>query len=136
MVTRAYITETDLENSRVRVRMPIFDGIPNSTDSILGDYDLCWATILYTPGVEVDYQVGDVVVVAFEDNNVGMPIVLGFLKLRGRRINSRVYATVKELTIEDSLVAPTNTTIGITDYSKIFNVTDSNSNNSSSTEGA
>ena len=40
MVTRAYITETDLENSRVRVRMPIFDGITNSTDSILGAYDL------------------------------------------------------------------------------------------------
>ena len=134
MVTRAYITETDLENSRVRVRMPIFDGIPNSTDSILGDYDLCWATILYTPGIEVNYQVGDVVVVAFEDNNAGLPIVIGFLKLRGenKNIPSRVYATFKELTVEDTMVAPTKTTIGVTDYSKIFNATDVSSNTTTS----
>ena len=137
MVTRAYITETDLENSRVRVRRPIFDGIPNSTDSILADNDLCWATIRYTPGIEVNYQVGDVVVVAFEDNNAGLPMVIGFLKLRGenKNIPSRVYATFKELTVEDTMVAPTKTTIGVTDYSKIFNATDVSSNTVTSSRG-
>lgn len=120
MVTRAYVEDVDLTNSRVKVRIPIFDGVQNSVDSTINDYNLCWASLVWTPGINVDYRVGDVVVVSFEDNNIGRPIVIGYLKLIGSNDDSKIYATIKELNVSDSFSSPTDSRIGVTDYSEIY----------------
>lgn len=114
MITRAIITDTDLSIGKVKVRIPILEHIGD------GGLDINWASIIYIPGIDIDYRVGDIVEVGFEDNDVGRPIVLGFLKLRDKNIESRVYADIKELNIEDKFEAPTNTIIGKTSYQKLF----------------
>ena len=114
MITRAIIVDKDLNIGKLKVRIPILDGIGD------GGISTNWASIIYTPGLDIDYQVGDIVIVGFEDNDVGSPIVLGFLKLKNTKIDSRIYETVKELKVEDNFLAPLNTTIGKTSYQKLF----------------
>ena len=114
MITRAIIVDKDLNIGKLKVKIPILDGIGD------GGISTNWASIIYTPGLDIDYQVGDIVIVGFEDNDVGSPIVLGFLKLKNTKIDSRIYETVKELKVEDNFLAPLNTTIGKTSYQKLF----------------
>lgn len=121
MLTRAYITELDLEHSKVRVRMPWIDGIENSSGYQLYDSDLCWATIMYTPGIEINYNINDVVIVGFEDNNVGRPIVLGYLKLDGVDLDKELHINATDLTVSSKANLPLNTNIGKTPYEEIFN---------------
>ena len=124
MVTRAIITQLDLSNNKVQVRMPLLDGIENSPDSPINSEDLCWASIMYIPGIEISYSVGDIVIVGFEDNNVGKPIVLGYLKLRGKNIDSKIYLKAKEVIAENKFSSSINTTIGNIQYGDLFTVVD------------
>ena len=124
MVTRAIITQLDLTNNKVQVRMPLLDGIENSPDSPINSEDLCWASIMYVPGLEISYSVGDIVIVGFEDNNVGKPIVLGYLKLRGKNIDSKIYLKAKEVVAENKFSSSINTTIGNIQYGDLFTVVD------------
>lgn len=127
MLTRAIITAVDLNSSKVQIRIPWLEGIENSENSPTSNQDLTWASILCIPGIEIDYQPGDIVVVGFEDNNIGRPIVIGFLKLIGKEIDTKLYCKMKELEVQDSLIAPSNTTIGRSDYQDIFNAIESDS---------
>ena len=120
MITRAIITDVDLSIGKVQIRIPWLNGIENSGVSPMADNSLSWASIICIPGINIDYKVGDIVVVGFEDNNIGKPIVLGFLKLKNKEMESRLYCDFKELKVEDSFVAPENTTIGKTEYSQLF----------------
>lgn len=131
MITRAIIIDKDLSIGKVKVKIPILQGIGD------GGIDINWASIIYFPGIDIDYQIGDVVEIGFEDNDAGKPVVLGFLKLRNKEIDSRVYGTFKELNIEDKFEAPTNTLIGKTSYQELFNAIESTKvNNSNSEEDA
>lgn len=125
MITRAIITEVDLSISKVKVRIPLLENMATrNKNSTLSDYGYGWASILYTPGIDVDYRVGDVVIIGFEDNNIGLPIVLGFLKLRDRDIDSRVYGAFKSLDVEESFRSSADTVIGITTYQELFDAVD------------
>ena len=119
MITRAIITSTDLSNGKVEVRIPIFEDRQNSSFSI------STASILCIPGINIDYRVGDIVVIGFEDNDPGSPIVLGYLKLANRNIEPNLYITAKEVVVEDKFNSPTDTTIGISSYQDIFDSVDS-----------
>ena len=125
MLTRAIITDVDLSNSKVQLRIPWIDGVYNSGISPMSDSKLSWASIMCLPGMDVDYHIGDVVIVSFEDNNIGKPIVLGFLKLIDKEIEPRIFGSVQELSVMSKLTAPTNTTIGKTNYDSLFNTVDS-----------
>lgn len=131
MITRAIIIDKDLSIGKVKVKIPILQGIGD------GGIDINWASIIYFPGIDIDYQIGDVVEIGFEDNDAGKPVVLGFLKLRNKEIDSRIYGTFKELNIEDKFEAPTNTLIGKTSYQELFNAIESTKvDNSNSEEDA
>lgn len=114
MITRAIIIDKDLSIGKVKVKIPILQGIGD------GGIDINWASIIYIPGIDIDYQIGDVVEIGFEDNDAGKPVVLGFLKLRNKEIDSRIYGTFKELNVEDKFESPTNTLIGKTSYQELF----------------
>lgn len=120
MLTRAIITAVDLNSSKVQIRIPWLEGIENDSSSTVSNEDLTWASILCTPGIEVDYQPGDIVIVGFEDNNIGKPVVIGFLKLIGKELDTKLYCKVKELEVQDSFIAPTNTVIGNSSYQEMF----------------
>ena len=127
MITRAIVTGTDYNNAKIQVRIPILEGIRNSRNAIVTEYSNSSASIVCIPGIDVDYKIGDIVVIGFEDNDAGMPIVLGHLMLRGDSTpQSKVYGRFIELSSSESFVAPTNTTIGSTTYQQLFDTTSTN----------
>lgn len=110
MLTRAYVEEVDYINAKLRVRIPTLNGIKDSTAST-PSHQLEWASMLYIPGVDIEYKVGDVVVVSFEDNDLSSPIVLGFLKLAQGSTKvptSRLHITSVDLQVTNDVVLPTN----------------------------
>lgn len=127
LITRAIVTGTDYSNGKIQVRIPILEGIRNSRNAIVTEYSNSSASIVCIPGIDVDYKIGDIVVIGFEDNDAGMPIVLGHLMLSGDSTpQSKVYGRFIELSSSESFVAPTNTTIGSTTYQQLFDTTSSN----------
>ena len=74
MITKGIIQAIDLTGNTCQVRMPFFESANN--DEIYGT-----ATISNTPGSYNGYKVGDVVWVAFEDNKLASPVVIGKLYL-------------------------------------------------------
>lgn len=121
MITRAIVEDVDLQAGKLQVRIPILDGMQFNSER-LSNVELNWAAVLCTPGLEIDYKVGDIVVVGFEDNDIGSPIVLGYLKLANTTLEPRLYGTFKQLEATESFQAPTNTIIGKTPYSEINRV--------------
>lgn len=111
MITRARIEEIKPDGTPV-VYIPLINGA-GDTKEIMAE-----ASVVCIPGIDIEFQEGDIVVVGFEDNDVGRPIILGYLKLKDTVVGSRVYG----VDITGTLDAPINTTIGRTPYADIFNV--------------
>lgn len=77
MVTRG-IVEKLLDRYTIKVRMPLLNRMKQNSSSILSD-DLNEAVVSVPPNFDPNINVGDVVFVAFEDNNFGKPVVIGYL---------------------------------------------------------
>lgn len=119
MITRAFIEDIDWDAMKVQVRIPRFDGVGDSPSST-SKMELNWASVVCIPGLEIRYKVGDCVVVGFEDNDLGKPIVLGYLGLKGKTLDSRIQGKVESLEVLHEFKAPYNTIIGKTPYSGIY----------------
>lgn len=121
MITRAIINKIDYESNKIRVRIPIYDGAQNSQGSTSDD-DLSWASVMCLPGLTIDYEVGDIVIVGFEDDDIGKPIILGYLKLaNGESDKAKISANLASLVVNDSLSTSTNVKFGKLTYEQIFN---------------
>lgn len=107
MITRAYITEV-LSASKVRVRIPLYDRMPQSSSATANE-NLSIATICSPPNVIYNPNVGDVVFVGFEDNDMGMPVVLGYLV---QNAQSAPAVSAIDITAVNSAHMPQDTTIG------------------------
>ena len=125
MITRAFVenvgTAASDYEAKLQLRIPLIDGLLGTVGAT-SDANLKWASILAIPGLDVQYRPGDVVIVAFENNDLDSPLVLGHLKTTGNLVNqgARVAGSVQQLIVEDTFVAPTDTTIGKTEYAAIF----------------
>ena len=121
MITRAIINKIDYESNKIRVRIPIYDGAQNSQGSTSDD-DLSWASVMCLPGLTINYEVGDIVIVGFEDDDIGKPIILGYLKLaNGESDKAKISANLDSLVVNDSLSTSTNVKFGKLTYEQIFN---------------
>lgn len=126
MITRAIINKIDYESNKIRVRIPIYDGAQNSQESTSDDDDLSWASVLCIPGLTIDYKIGDIVIVGFEDDDIGKPIILGYLRLvNGESDEARISANLNNLTVNDKLSTSTNVKFGKLTYEQIFNKVES-----------
>lgn len=107
-----YIYEHDVSNivpekrNKVRVHISSFDspGIRLNTDID--------ATISLPPTTTSPYKVGDVVFVGFENNSISKPVVLGKLYLGNDKDDNFSFANLSELSVQDKVNLPENTTIG------------------------
>lgn len=77
MITRG-IVEKLLDRYTIKVRMPLLNRMKQNSNSILSE-DLNEAVVSVPPNFDPNINVGDVVFVAFEDNNFGKPVVIGYL---------------------------------------------------------
>lgn len=78
MIQKAIIEEIIQGGYQARVRIPRYNkaaSSPTATDT----GDLAIATICTFPGVHPSYQLGDIVFVGFENENINQPVILGLL---------------------------------------------------------
>lgn len=73
MLTKAEIQSIDLLNNTCTVRIPYFESAGINTTATAE------AIMSILPGVYGGYNVGDIVIVGFEDNQAHHPVVLGKL---------------------------------------------------------
>lgn len=109
MITKG-IVEDIIDTYQVRVRLPIFDKIDGAKNATKNE-DLSIGTVCCLPNSSYQVNVGDVVFVGFEDNDISKPIILGQLY---RDVDSNTLMTLVLGTLETktSTVLSENTTIG------------------------
>ena len=109
MVTKAFVEEL-ISPHKVRVRIPLFDRPVNDPYS-KETKDLNIATISTLPNCSMNYKVGDVVYVAFEDNSSDKVVVIGSLSNTNESTTFPDFLASK-LNVIDEVKLPSSTTIG------------------------
>lgn len=109
MITRG-IVEQIVDKYHIRVRIPIYNRVSTAA-MYTPTEELSVAVICTAPYLSPNFQLNDIVIVGFEDNDLGKPIILGMLF---RDIDSRVFSEllVDTLTVNSQVNLPENTTIG------------------------
>lgn len=109
MLTKAYVEEI-VDEYRVKVRIPIFNGLDSSPNATPTE-QLSISPICTIPGGKYNYSVGDIVFVTFEDNDLGRPVILGQLYAD---IDNKGLAslTLDSLVVKQSTTLPADTSIG------------------------
>lgn len=105
MITKAEIQSIDLVGNTCIVRMPFFETLN------VGDKAIAEAIFSITPGVYNSYKVGDVVLVAFEDNQLSKPTVIGKLYISSTDSynDPRGAINCSDLTVCNNCKIPLNT---------------------------
>ena len=109
MITKAYIIDV-INKYQARVRIPIYNKSYSSPTATPTD-DLAIATICTLPGVIPNYKVGDVVYVAFEENIISKPVILGIL-CHLNMDKSSSDATFSNVEVGSSATLPLQTSVG------------------------
>lgn len=109
MITKGIVEEI-LTSYKLKVRAPMLDrmvvsGLAKSTSS-LNESIICTL-----PGCDINLKVGDIVFLAFEDNDYSKPIILGCL-YRTVKTDSYCDLILNVLDVNLSAKLPSNTTIG------------------------
>lgn len=116
MVTKAIIEEV-INNYQVKVRIPTLDSTENFSTST-SQVELSTAIVCVQPRSTFVPEVGDVVIVAFEDNDKGKPIIIGCLFKESGNL-SQVDLTARDLIVNESTVLSKNTKIGDINYNEL-----------------
>lgn len=77
MLVKAIIEEK-IDKYSYRVRVPLLNKLHSSANPTNTE-DLSVAPICTTPGVEIVYNVGDIVFISFENNDYNHPVIIGNL---------------------------------------------------------
>ena len=116
MITKAIIESVD-DPYYVKVRIPALDSGSDYMDSTSYS-DLSEAIICTLPNANYLPAVGDIVLVAFEDNDLGKPIIIGCLFKESGNI-SEIDLTLNNLTVNSTSQLGTNTYIGNISYEQL-----------------
>lgn len=104
------IVEKILSNYQVAVRIPLIHQSYNSPQSTKTS-GLPTSSICTIPGAHPNIQVGDIVIVGFENNDEGKPIILGYL-YKEQLSNTALSLLLRSLEVSGSTKLPSDTTIG------------------------
>lgn len=117
MITKAIVEEL-LDNYSIRVRIPIINAIAGAKQAT-ATADLSVAPICTISNVSHTVEVGDIVFVGFEDNDLSKPIILG--QLYKEKLTKDVYEgtltdmVIRTLNVQQDVVLPESTKIGQVD---------------------
>ena len=122
MVTKAII-EQRVSEYQYRVRIPIFDR-SQSASLHTSTKNLCIATISTSKGIYNNYQEGDVVFIAFENNEMDHPIIIGHLYREAltQEITSAPIIDARSINVTENAILPIGTTIGQIEYEELFSL--------------
>ena len=109
MLNRAII-ESLIDEFHVRVRIPRMHKISEAVGATPND-ELPVATICAPAGIMPAYNVGDIVFIDYENDDLGTPIVIGSL-CSAVKVPSHCDITATTLQVNSSANLPTNTSIG------------------------
>ena len=109
MIYRAIIQTIENNGYRIKVRIPFFDKMNNTTGAT-SNYNLYTASVCTTPGCKPSFVPGDVVYVDFENNDYSLPVIVGVLHRRDTLSSSDIY--LQSLNVEVSSNLPEDTSIG------------------------
>lgn len=104
ILTKGIIVQTPSDNNIFRVEIPLMGD--NTTNEAIFN-----AVMSGPPGSYNGYEVGDVVIVHFEDEELNNPIILGKL-FTGIPENNSAYILANQLKVTNNVELPANTTIG------------------------
>ena len=104
------IVESVIDRYKVSVRIPIIHRANNSAQ-FTAIPDLPSAAICSLPSSHPNLQQGDVVILGFENNDLGKPIILGHL-YRESMTNTMIDLDVTSLSVINAATLPGNTSIG------------------------
>lgn len=109
MVTKGIITEI-INKYQARVRIPIYNKAEESPTATPNE-ELSIGPVNTLPGINPNISVGDVVIIAFEQDIYTDPVILGLLYTEN---SSRGFSDVKagELSVISEAILPSKTTIG------------------------
>lgn len=77
MITKGIVQEI-IDPYNIKLRLPTLDGAEYSSEGIPNEY-LNTAIICSPPNTQYNFEIGDIVIVGFEDDDLSKPIILGFL---------------------------------------------------------
>ena len=116
MLTKALIKELPEEGSNIfKIRVPLFEDTTGS--EIIYNALYC-----YPPGIYGGLDIGDCVYVAFEDDKLNIPVILGKL-YTGTTDEDYVFANINNLSVSSQANLPDNTMLGDSvSFNTIYNM--------------
>ena len=130
MVTKGIIESLpEVGSNRFLVRIPLFEsaGIGHTDDRLnTSNFE---ATLCYQPGNFKGYNVGDVVYIGFEADNISYPVILGKLYVPNDDASSNSYTYANQLRVDgrtdlssDTYINEQNVSITLTNLINLVNV--------------
>lgn len=112
---KAFIESIENNGYLYRVRIPVYHKIQNTPGATPFE-SLPLAPVCTMPGIKPFYQLGDVVWVDFENNEIGNPVIIGLLH-REQETESTIDINCNNLTANAETRLSSNTTVGETSKS-------------------
>jgi hypothetical protein len=132
MVTKGIIKNIDYNSNTCTVRLPLFETASQATEVAIP------AVFSVTPGITNSYAENDIVIVAFDNNSISSPVILGKLYLGNTEESKNFRGSIKcdSLTVANEASLPITTKLvyqgadeslvkvekGITSYSSIADI--------------
>ena len=119
MITRGIIEEP-VNSFTYKVRIPIFDRVESASQHT-SKKNLLTATASINKGCNNQFQIGDVVFIAFENNALEQPVIIGHLyreALLADKLGPIIDA--RNLTVNGNTILSKSTKIGDIDYQKLY----------------
>ena len=109
MITKAIIESILDDGKYAKVRVPVFNKASTAIGATQTNH-LNLAPIVTLPGISPRYQVGDTVYVAFEDDDISQPVILG--SLMSVPTNSTSNINVQSVVVTSDATMPDKIKIG------------------------
>ena len=113
MIQKAVIK--NINNNIFTIRIPIFETAGSNTEYTTE------ARLCYEPGNLQSYNINDVVFVAFENDEINDPVIIGKL-FTGKEEVSTTFSKNSALTVTGQTVLSENTKIGKLTYDDLYNL--------------